>query len=300
MDAETGELYDSIGTTYTVTRRTEPRIAAQLWAALGDAETVLNVGAGTGSYEPSDRLVVAVEPSATMARGASRRWAAVRRWTAGEPAVPRSVVRRGDGVLHDPPPAGPQGWPARDVRRVAVLVWWYSPSTPATRPDSGSTRDYLPEVTDLRTCQILASLPDLARSIGARTEPVPIPWDCTDGFYEAYWRRPEAYLDENVRRGISLSAAVGPQVEARAVDRLRRDIASGRWIERNAISSTLMPRNSALAWSSPDPQLAAMPAARAPELPTATAGMSTSRQHARQSPGPGAGDRGYVVDHGVC
>lgn len=66
MDAETGELYDSIGTTYTVTRRTEPRIAAQLWAALGDAETVLNVGAGTGSYEPSDRLVVAVEPSATM------------------------------------------------------------------------------------------------------------------------------------------------------------------------------------------------------------------------------------------
>src|SRR6266511_3767006 len=59
-------LYDTIGATYTVTRRTEPRIAAQVWAALGDARTVLNVGAGTGSYEPSDREVTAVEPSAVM------------------------------------------------------------------------------------------------------------------------------------------------------------------------------------------------------------------------------------------
>src|SRR5688572_25246409 len=61
-----GQLYDTIGTTYTVTRRTEPRIAAQFWAALGDARTVLNVGAGTGSYEPIDRDVLAVEPSAVM------------------------------------------------------------------------------------------------------------------------------------------------------------------------------------------------------------------------------------------
>ena len=60
------QLYDTIGTTYTVTRRTEPRIAAQVWAALGDAQTVLNVGAGTGSYEPSGRDVTAVEPSAVM------------------------------------------------------------------------------------------------------------------------------------------------------------------------------------------------------------------------------------------
>ena len=60
------QLYDTIGTTYTVTRRTEPRIAARIWAALGDAETVLNVGAGAGSYEPPDRHVLAVEPSALM------------------------------------------------------------------------------------------------------------------------------------------------------------------------------------------------------------------------------------------
>ena len=63
--------------------------------------------------------------------------------------------------------------------------------------------------------------------------PVPIPWDCADGFYEAYWRRPEAYLDERVRRGISVWDAVGPEVEQRAVRRLRADLASGRWAERN-------------------------------------------------------------------
>ena len=64
-------------------------------------------------------------------------------------------------------------------------------------------------------------------------EPVLIPWDCADGFFEAYWRRPEAYLDENVRRGISVWARVGPDAEQSAVHRLRNDLASGRWAERN-------------------------------------------------------------------
>jgi hypothetical protein len=73
----------------------------------------------------------------------------------------------------------------------------------------------------------------LARSIKARLEPVLIPWDCADGFYEAYWRRPEAYLDEDVRRGMSIWAGVGPAAEQRAVRHLRDDLASGRWAERN-------------------------------------------------------------------
>lgn len=77
------------------------------------------------------------------------------------------------------------------------------------------------------------SLAELARAIAARTEPVPIPWDCVDGFYEAYWRRPEAYLDDHVRRGMSVWARVGPDAEQRAVCRLRDDLASGRWAERN-------------------------------------------------------------------
>jgi len=95
------------------------------------------------------------------------------------------------------------------------------------------TRDYLPEVAAIRGCRVLASLNELAGAIGARMETVPIPWDCGDGFFEAYWRRPEAYLNEDVRRGISIWASVGPEAEHRAVHRLRDDLASGRWAEHN-------------------------------------------------------------------
>ena len=74
---------------------------------------------------------------------------------------------------------------------------------------------------------------ELARAIGARMEPVLIPWDCADGFFEAYWRRPEAYLDDQVRRGVSVWARVGPQAEQRAVRSLPEDLVSGPWAERN-------------------------------------------------------------------
>jgi hypothetical protein len=77
------------------------------------------------------------------------------------------------------------------------------------------------------------SLAELAGALAARSEPVLIPWDCADGFYEAYWRRPEAYLDDRVRRGMSVWARVGPDAERRAVSSLRADLASGRWAERN-------------------------------------------------------------------
>jgi hypothetical protein len=85
----------------------------------------------------------------------------------------------------------------------------------------------------LRASRVLASLPELAAAIEARIEPVLIPWDCVDGFFEAYWRRPEAYLDEDVRRGVSTWASVGPDAERSAVHGLRDDLASGRWTERN-------------------------------------------------------------------
>jgi hypothetical protein len=174
------ELYDSIGASYTVTRRTDPRIAARIWAALGDAETVLNVGAGTGSYEPSDRHVLALEPSAQMRS---------QRPGGAAPCVPGS----------------PENLPFDDQSFGA-----------------------------LRSVQVLASLPELAAAIDARTEPVPIPWDCADGFFEAYWRRPEAYLDEDVRRGVSVWDAVGPDAERRVVKGLGEDLRSGRWAERNS------------------------------------------------------------------
>jgi hypothetical protein len=93
------------------------------------------------------------------------------------------------------------------------------------------TRDYLPEVAGFLVGR--PSLTELAHAIDARVEPVPIPWDCADGFFEAYWRRPEAYLDEQVRRGMSVWTRVGPETEQRAVRTLRDDLASGRWVERN-------------------------------------------------------------------
>jgi hypothetical protein len=93
------------------------------------------------------------------------------------------------------------------------------------------TRDYLPEVAGLLAGR--PSLAEMAHTIGARTEPVLVPWDCADGFFEAYWRRPEAYTDDRVRRGVSVWARVGPQAEQRSVRRLHQDLASGRWAERN-------------------------------------------------------------------
>ena len=225
------QLYDTIGATYAVTRRTEPRIAAQIWAALGDARTVVNVGAGTGSYEPPDRYVLAVEPSALMR---SQRVPGAAPCLAGsaehlpfedaafDAAMAVSTIHH----WHDPV-AG-----LREMRRVArrVVVFLFDTSDPSS---FWLNRDYLPEFAALRACRVLGSVTDLAGAIGARLEPVLIPADCADSFYEAHWRRPEAYLDENVRRGVSVWDAVGQDVEQRVVRSLREDLASGRWAERN-------------------------------------------------------------------
>jgi SAM-dependent methyltransferase len=224
-----GQLYDTIGATYTVTRRTEPRIAAQVWAALGDARTVLNVGAGTGSYEPSDRDVTAVEPSALMR--AQRPPGAAPCVAASAESLPfedRSFdAAMAFATIHhwQGPIAG-----LREMRRVArrVVVFTHDFSDPDL---FWLNRDYLPEFARLLVGR--PSVTDLARTIGARTEPVPIPWDCADGFHEAYWRRPEAYLDDQVRRGISVWTRVGADAEQRAVRSLGDDLASGRWAERN-------------------------------------------------------------------
>jgi SAM-dependent methyltransferase len=120
----------------------------------------------------------------------------------------------------------------REMQRVAhrVVVLLFDTSDPDV---FWLNRDYLPEFAALRSVRVLAAVNDLAAAVGARLEPVPVPWDCVDGFYEAHWRRPAAYLDEDVRRGVSVWDAVGPQVEQRTVDSLRADLASGRWAERN-------------------------------------------------------------------
>jgi SAM-dependent methyltransferase len=225
-----GRLYDEIGRTYTGVRRTEPRIAQRIWSALGDAESVLNVGAGTGSYEPPDREVTAVEPSAVMR--AQRPPDAARCVVASAEALP-FADRSFDAamaILSD------HHWQdracgLRELRRVArrrivVFTWdrrfadrfWL-------------TRDYLPAFNRLAGM----SIEEIAGWLGgARVVPVPIPDDCRDGFYHAFWRRPEAYLDERVRAAISVFARLGEQEVAEMVDRLCADLQSGAWAERNA------------------------------------------------------------------
>jgi SAM-dependent methyltransferase len=226
-----GQLYDTIGAGYTVTRRTEPRIAGQIWAALGDARTVLNVGAGTGSYEPPDRCVLAVEPSALMRSQQPPGAAPCLAGSAENLPFDDKSFDAATAVctVHhwQDPIAG-----LREMRRVAhrVVVFLFDTSDPS---QFWLNRDYLPEFAALRACEVLASVIELAGAIGARLEPVLIPWDCADGFFEAYWRRPERYLDESVRRGVSVWDSVGPDVEQRAVRALRGDLASGRWAERN-------------------------------------------------------------------
>jgi DNA-binding transcriptional MerR regulator len=225
-------LYDAIGSAYPATRRTEPRIAVRIWDALGDARTVLNVGAGTGSYEPPGRDVTAVEPSAVMR---------AQRPEGAAPCVAAEAERlpfkdqsfdaaMAVSTVHhwQDPIAG-----LREMRRVArrVVVLTFDASDTVLRHRFWLTRDYLPEFAGLFAGW--PSLDGLAGAIGARAEPVLIPWDCADGLFEAYWRRPEAYLEDHVRRAVSTWTRVGPEAEQRAVTGLRDDLASGRWAARN-------------------------------------------------------------------
>jgi SAM-dependent methyltransferase len=225
-------VYDSIGVGYAGQRRTDPRIEARIAGALGEARTVLNVGAGTGSYEPRDRHVVAIDPSAVMIRQRPAAAAPVVRGVAEALPFPDEAFDAGMAVLSTQhwtkPERGLREF-ARVSRRQVVLTWdarfycerfWL-------------LRDYLPEMAkwegDLATCDTVAEV------LGAdHIEPVPVPYDCVDGFGAAYWRRPEAYLDADVRASISGLALLEDGTAERAMQRLRADLESGEWHARNA------------------------------------------------------------------
>ena len=223
------QLYDTIGATYANTRRTDSRIAAQIWAALGEARTVVNVGAGSGSYEPPDRWFLAVEPSAVMR---------AQRPSDAAPCVAATAesLPFADGTFDAAmavatvhhwrdPIAG-----LRELRRVAARVVVFTFDVEGLCR-FWLTRDYLPELTDLVAGH--PSLSDQVKALDATVASVPIPWDCADGFPEAYWRRPAAYLDTEVRRGMSIWSRLGPDIERRVVRSLGDDLASGRWAARN-------------------------------------------------------------------
>ena len=210
--------YDRIGTSYTRTRREDPRIAAQINAGLGDALTVVNVGAGTGNYEPSDRAVTAVEPSPTMFRQRRPGAAPVARAVAGALPFPDDTFDASLAVFtvhHWPDPE--RG--LRELRRVARRQVFLSFDA-VLDDEFWLIDDYFPEMRALDTSGDAHAAAGIARVLDVRSvEPVPVPADCIDGFAACYWNRPEAYTD--------------PDVLARGTERLRADLASGAWDERH-------------------------------------------------------------------
>ncbi|HEX4837578.1 MAG TPA: methyltransferase domain-containing protein [Solirubrobacteraceae bacterium] len=222
--------YEEIGFGYARARRTEPRIAQRIFSALGDAPTVLNVGAGAGSYEPADRDVLAVEPSRLMRSQRPPGAAPCIDARAEALPFPDQSFDAALAVLSDhhwPDPIAGLREMRRVARRVVVFQW-----DDAESERFWLIRDYLPEYHGL-----IAGRPTLcerAVAIDARMEPVPIPFDLIDGFFHAYWRRPAAYLREPVRRGCSVWARVGEQAEQRVITALAKDLNSGAWAERNA------------------------------------------------------------------
>jgi SAM-dependent methyltransferase len=219
--------YDTIGRTYTRTRRADPRIAAQIAAALGDARTVVNVGGGAGSYEPSDRVVVGVDPSRTML--AQRRAP-----TVAVQGVAEQLPFTDDAFDAAMATLTLHHWTdvergLAEMRRVAArqVILFFDP---AYSNQYWLVAEYCPEVMEITTER---AAPDAAR-IGATldvlsVEPVLVPADCTDGFGGAYWNRPERYLDPEVQAGISSFSLLDPALRERATQHLRADIESGAW-----------------------------------------------------------------------
>lgn len=221
-------LYDTIGLNYQDLRRPDPRIAAVIDAALGNARTVVNVGAGTGSYEPAHRQVTAVEPSAAMI--AKRACGAAKAVQASAEELPFAddAFDAAMAVLtiHHWPDKSAGLRELRRVTRGPIVLLTFDP---ASRP---WLTDYLPELAALDEANMPA-LSDYARWLGpVRIAPVPVPHDCSDGFLYAYWRRPAAYLDPVIRSGSSSFWAL-PNLDE-GLSRLEADLRSGAWQARHA------------------------------------------------------------------
>lgn len=222
--------FDYSGVSYAPHRRTDPRIAAYVHAALGDARTVVNVGAGAGSYEPADRRVLAVEPSPAMLAQRPPGAAPVVR------AVAEALPLRDGAVDAAMATITVHQWddPARglaELRRLArgpVVVLTFDPDA----LEAFWLAEYAPELIAAERRRYLP-IPTLADLLGGATAtPVPIPADCVDGFGEAFYARPEAFLDPAVRRAQSGWGFVEPAAEARAIARLAEDLESGTWDAR--------------------------------------------------------------------
>ena len=222
-------LYDTIGASYSRYRRPDPRIRRAIEDAVGDATSVVSVGAGTGSYEPGT-TVVSIEPSRTMID---------QRPATAAPAIQgvAECMPLRDGAfdaalailtVHHWP-----DWAAglRDMQRIAprqvVLTW-----DAVIFKRFWLVEEYLPAIAEFEASMpTLEAIADVLDAVDIRV--VPVPWDCSDGFLGAYWRRPERYLDPPARSAISTLSLMDQDVVSASMARLARDIANGTWHDRH-------------------------------------------------------------------
>lgn len=227
MTGERQARYDSTGRTYSRTRRPDPRVGTMINEALLGATTVANIGAGTGSYEPSS-TIVAVEPSRVMIAQRPPGSAPAVQATAEQLPIRTKAVDAALALLTV------HHWSDLDRgvaemlriarRRVVIFTWDHN-----VFRRFWLVRDYLPAAaeTDSRLAVPITKLTSL---LGDPTVlPVPVPHDCVDGFGGAYWRRPHAYLDPTVRAGMSLFALTPNPDLRQGVSQLRADLVSGEW-----------------------------------------------------------------------
>ncbi|MFG1608545.1 class I SAM-dependent methyltransferase [Actinoplanes sp. NPDC049265] len=223
--------YETHGDGYALRRRPDPRIAALVHTAFGDARTVLNVGAGAGSYEPVDRHVVAVEPSAAMR--AQRPPRAVPAIDAAAESLPFDEnafdAALASVTVHQWADTAKGLAELRRVTRGPVVVLTFD----GDALDTHWLAAYFPELITAERHRYPA-IRDIAAAIGRHAEvrPVPIPIDCADGFTEAYYARPDRFLDPAVRAAQSAWGFVDPAAIDRGLHRLRADLASGAWDAR--------------------------------------------------------------------
>lgn len=222
--------YDTIGTTYASTRRPEPRFASRIADAIGDVARVVNVGAGTGSYEPRGPFVAAVDPSITMLRQRGGLGSAV-------VGVAEALPFR-DGAfdvalavltMHHWTDLEAGVHEMRRVARRQVVLFF----EPAFTDQVWLFEDYFPEMAALSSERAAPGVDRLANLLAVTdVETLYVPDDCCDGFGGCYWNRPEAYLDPVVQAGISGLAQLDPETRRQGTERLRRDLADGAWDER--------------------------------------------------------------------
>ena len=225
MDA----IYDVIGKNYSVSRCTDPVIAKQLHAELNGATRIVNIGAGTGSYEPENIELVAVEPSSVMI---SQRKVGSHRV---EQAFAEKLPFENSSFSHAMTVLSMHHWQNRarafqEINRVAtekfVAITWDPKSEPFWL-----TRDYFPEIYEMDK-RIFPDVDEFNEYFDEVTiRPLQIPSDCKDGFLPAFWKRPEAYLSNTVRQAISPFSKL--QNLSEGLQKLEDDLASGLWARNN-------------------------------------------------------------------